>query len=474
MNLEGVTLKLLLTEQDKDVALAAYSALRPEYLSEAFKSVFKAVTDFYDSQGYVPSINELALYRGRDTRTTAAISAIQLIETDGIDINFAINELANQFAQNTTLELFEKVLDKISLMDRHELLEHVASIPLKLEDCMQEADGVFTLNNLDVFEPPEDLAARRFPSGISNQLDSSTGGFYLEDLILLGGKRGSGKSLVAANLCANQSREGNVSVYITIEMTAKETLDRMLSMLTGIEFSKFKQGTLTPQDKEKLADYLASRYEGGAELLAKFRDEFGGSFNYQMFEAKLKRECSEKEDGKIIILDNREPSLAWIDTKIAGIRSRYGSKFKLAVVDYVNQVKLTASAEDMYDWKDQVSVSKGLKNIARKHGVTVVSPYQIDDSGEARFSKGLLDACDAAYLIKAGSDKENGDLSFITAKSRSADDTGIFRVKMQWAILLIDPREVTLEEETEDRQEEKVLPRKKKAIKESPAELELR
>jgi replicative DNA helicase len=477
MNLEGVALKLLLTEQDKNKALSAYSALRPEYLSEAFKSVFKATTDFYDTQGYVPSLNELALYRGRDTKISAAVSSISLIETDGIDIYFAIDELANQYAQNITLELFENVLNKISIMDRHDLMEVVSEIPQKLEDSLQETEGVFTMDNMDIFEAPEDMANRRFASGISNKLDAETGGFYLEDLILLGGKRGSGKSIVAANLCRNQSRDGFVSVFVTIEMTAKETMQRIMSMQTGVPFSRIKLGTITAEDKLRMAEYIASRYEGGSEFLAQVLKEEGTILDFRMFEARLKTSRREIDEGKIVIVDDREPTLASLDTRVASLRARYGDKLKLVVVDYVNQVKLNHSSEDMYDWKDQVSVSKGLKNLARKHGVCVVSPFQMDANGEARFAKGLLDACDAAYLIKVD-DKESGHIVFVTSKARSADDGGSYRVSMNWESLQVDPREVILEEDTAGATDEMPTPAKKKKPnsrpKEDAAELELR
>lgn len=477
MNLEGVALKLLLTEQDKNKALSAYSALRPEYLSEAFKSVFKATTDFYDTQGYVPSLSELALYRGRDTKISAAVSSISLIETDGIDIYFAIDELANQYAQNITLELFENVLNKISIMDRHELIEIVSEIPMKLEDSLQETEGVYTMDNMDIFEDPEDMAGRRFASGISNQLDAETGGFYLEDLILLGGKRGSGKSIVAANLCMNQSRDGFVSVFVTIEMTAKETMQRIMSMQTGVPFSRIKLGTVTADDKLLMAKYVSSRYEGGIEFLNQVLEEHGEILNFRQFEANLKKNRKEIDEGKIVIIDDREPTLATLDTRIAALKARYGDKLKLVVVDYVNQVKLNHSSDDMYDWKDQVSVSKGLKNLARKHGVCIVSPFQMDANGEARFAKGLLDACDAAYLIKVD-DKSSGHIVFVTSKARSANDEGSYRVTMDWDTLRVDPREVVLEEnEAEDEAELPTPVRKKKPSskpKEDAAELELR
>lgn len=454
MNLEGVALKLLLTEPDKDRALQAYSELRPEYLSEAFKSILKHVKDFYECYGNIPSLRELEVYRNRDKKTSSALAVLELTDCEGVDLLFSLEELANQHAQNTALNLIEHFLETISIKDRYELLEAISTIPLRLEESIHDSDIVFSISNIDIFEEQESVEANRMPSGISNQWDAEAGGYYKQELVLLGGKRGSGKSLICANLCVAQMEQGNVAVYFTIEMTAKEVMQRMIAIEAKIPFINLKMGTLTAEEKLTICKLLASKFEGGNALLEQYLQD-NPAPNYIKFEQQLKKTCIQKDIGKVIIIDDRDLSLATIDTKLSALKARYGDKLKMAIVDYVNQVVVGGST-DAYDWKDQIIISKTLKNFSRKHDLCLVSPYQMDENGKARFAQGILDACDVAQLIKV-EDKSEGYIVFETTKARSAVDTGKHRVLMNWETLRVDPREVIVEDANE---EEKPKPKK--------------
>lgn len=176
--------------------------------------------------------------------------------------------------------------------------------------------------------------------------------------------------------------------------------------------------------------------------------------NFIKFEQELKKSCIEKDTGKIIIVDDRDLTLSSIDTKLASVKSRYGDKFTMAVVDYVNQV-IKDGSKDMYDWKDQIAISKRLKNAARKYDVCMVSPYQIDASGKARFAAGILDACDVAQLIVVDGDY----LTFETTKARSTSDDGRHKVSINWKTLRIDPREVVIDTSEDEGDEAIPLPK---------------
>jgi len=67
----------------------------------------------------------------------------------------------------------------------------------------------------------------------------------------------------------------------------------------------------------------------------------------------------------------------------------------------------------------------------------MVSPYQIDALGEARFAKGILDAADAAFTLDAHN-KEDNIISFNCAKMRNSDEVS-FTSTMDWASLRIGP-----------------------------------
>ena len=85
------------------------------------------------------------------------------------------------------------------------------------------------------------------------------------------------------------------------------------------------------------------------------------------------------------------------------LKSKFGDNLGLVIVDYINQVLIDGYADE-YDWKAQVQVAKKLKNLARKYEVVIVTPYQIDKDGEARYSKAILDSPDIALILSKKDD----------------------------------------------------------------------
>ena len=140
----------------------------------------------------------------------------------------------------------------------------------------------------------------------------------------------------------------------------------------------------------------------------------------------------------MIIVDDRDLTLSSIDLHIGKAKAKFGDKLKVVVVDYINQIVL--EGQDQYDWKPQIEVSKKLKNLARKYEVVMVSPYQIDATGEARFAKGILDAADIALTMEAH-DKETNAISFETTKIRGGKEMA-FTCPIDWDTLRISPQSV--------------------------------
>ena len=129
---------------------------------------------------------------------------------------------------------------------------------------------------------------------------------------------------------------------------------------------------------------------------------------------------------------------------LAKIKAELDKKVKalnvgVILVDYINQVKRSAipSRSGQYDWTEQIEVSKALKSMAQEYECTVISPYQTDASGEARFAKGILDAADAAYALETY-DHEDACITFNCMKMRSAAQLS-FTSKMDWETMKIGP-----------------------------------
>lgn len=442
MNIEGITLHLLL-QQDREQALKYYSEINNDYFSSSFSSVLKHINSFYQDKGYIPNIGELEVYRSRDRKVLSALASLRLIDPGPIDIEVAIEELANQYAQNTILDLIDAMLETISMTDRHSLLDEVSGLTHKLEEKITSTNCVQTIADIKVFKRPDVLFNQKVYSGVCDEWDQEAGGYYKQELVLIGGKAGSGKSIFCANLVAQQHLQKNVSIYFTIEMTAGETMQRIICILADVSTADLKQGNLCDDDSRKVAAVMASLFEGGNKVFDKYFNS-GKNVDIFDFQDELYDTCEEKEEGKIIIVDDRSLSVGGVDAKLSTYKSKYGDKLGLGVVDYLNQLVLD-STTDMYDWKPQIVVSKTLKNLARKYDMCIVSPYQMNEDGIARFSKGILDAADVAQLLKVDS-KDSNSLLLETTKARGTNDEGRHRVGISWTSLRIDPRAVVLED----------------------------
>jgi replicative DNA helicase len=427
MDIGAVVLHMLMSEQSLD----GWAKVKKDFFEESFNSLYTAINKFYQEYNSIPSFEELETVT-RDIKTQKDLAALQLLDVPDIDLDLAIDALIDQYSQNESLKLLDNYIGNITVMDSLEVKEGLSSIVMKLDEKTHTDESVSDMSNLLLFQEPGIEEHSCIPLGINNDFDSKVGGAYREELIMLGGKRGSGKSLVSANMVANQYAMGNTSIYFTIEMTAMETFQRITSILSGVSYANIRKSNLDSQEMNALAKVRADMFQDGNEVYEQFLE----SRDPINFERKLTSECSLKKDNQIIIVDDRSLSLTSIDLQLQKAKAQFGDRLSLVVVDYVNQIE-TGIGKDLYDWQSQIFASKKLKEFARKYDLAMVSPYQIDDSGGTRFAKGLLDSPDSAFLIEPHS-KEDGAMTFTSTKVRSGPDVE-FTSSMNWDTLKLGP-----------------------------------
>jgi len=440
-NTQGLVLKLLMTSKNSEQALLAFSRIKEKHFSESFKPVFTSLHEFYTEFHVLPTLADLGIYRSRSGRVQTILSSIKSLDITDLDLEVATEALLDDHSQDVALDLVKSFVDSITLLSRQEMQEYLSRMPLEFEESVEAPEMVLTTNELTAFKSQEETASEAVILGLSNKWDTTVPS-RVQELALYGGRRGSGKSILCANITANQMAMGNVGVYVTIEMTGNETYERILSICTGVNATDIKNNTLSTEQIRTIAKWLASKYNDSDGLLAEFLTE--SAPNPIEFEKTLKSTCTTKTEGGLVIVDDRSLSLAGLDIQLAKLKSRHGDKFKVAVVDYINQIVWDGHESDMYDWKVQTVIAKQLKNLARKYEILIVSPYQMDDSGEARFSKGILDACDTAQLIEP--DEETSTITLMPTKVRGGSDKVITTVPIDWNCLTISPEEVDIAE----------------------------
>lgn len=447
-NTEGVVLNLLLHSNDSSQALLAFSKLKERYFSPAYRSLFKHLTTFYGDTGVLPTYKDLAIYRSKDIKMQNMLKSLSLVDSEGIDLDLAVDCLINDYATDTAIDLVADIVEDLTLLDRNELLDRLAALPIKFEEYVDSPEKVFTVKDISAFKSKEDTDYSSVYLGVSNLWEDKIG-YRRQELALFGGERGSGKSIVCANIAASQMKKGNVVPYFTIEMTSDETLQRVIAISADVSSERIRQNNLSDEEKIKVAKWLSTQFYNSGTYLEEFLKDPKDPIK---FEKELKANCELKEDGRLVIVDDRSLTLSAIDVQLSKLKAKYGDKLQVAVIDYVNQIVWEGHESEMYDWKPQIVIAKQLKNLARKYDILIVSPYQMDAKGEARFSKGILDACDTAQLLRP--DKERGALLIESTKVRGGDDSINTVVSMDWDhSLRLDPVEIDLsvfEEEEDD------------------------
>jgi replicative DNA helicase len=426
LNIASALLKQIITLQDYDT----WSAIRKNYLPIELHDVFSVIDKHCSTFHSLPTFEDLE-FGVRDNPTKQRVELIKSIEVD-TDAFMLLEYLKNEYTQNEILSSLETFVDSsIAFETAEEAVGHLHQIVLDVETKVDLKPAQESMQRLNLFDPEEDLA-RFIKLGLNSEYDSQVA-LKPTDLILIGGKRGAGKSIVSANIANNIYNSGKSVIYFTIEMTARETLQRIAAIGAGVSSSKISHRSLSVGEWESVARWWAKRFIGSEAILAEYFKER----NFDNFHQKLTSTLPLKEDNQIHIVYDPTLTLskikAEIDKKVAT------ANLGLIVVDYVNQVKrsLSVAKAGQFDWTEQIEVSKALKQMAQDYEVPVVSPYQIDETGQARFARGILDAADAAFVLNAHS-KEDACIELKCTKMRSNPEID-FISRMDWSTLKIGP-----------------------------------
>lgn len=444
--LETIVLVKLITEPE----LARYFPKLKRAYFDTQGVLFDRLAKHYKEHGRLPNYPTLKEITAKLHEIPGYVKALEphLDACVEYDFELVLATLVDEYIQNKTLVEIRRFVENIATKNVEEIKEGLTNITLQVDKLSPDDARLFDMSQLVVFKSKEQVSELKIPIGISNEFDALLhGGFHREELLLFGGPRGSGKSLICSNMVCSQYEAGYSAVYFSIEMTAEETFDRQMSILSGVPYTNIRSGDLTTSEITKLVETRASMFEGSEAVVEQFlidRDQF--KFERDLVQLPLKK-------NQIIIVDDRDLTIGQIDLQLQKAKALLGDTLRLVVVDYVNQLVGSSpnAMESMYEWKNQIEVSKQLKNLARKYEVLMVSPYQIAEDGKVRYATGILDAADASFIMKG---KNEEGIAFTVTKMRSASDKLDFSAGVDWDTLRIDPsKTIEIRKESEDKEE---------------------
>lgn len=416
--------------KDPKSSLEIWPRLKIHFFNSDYEEIFRSINKYYNKHNTLPTFEDLKITL-REQSIIQKIVALELLEvSDDIDNLVATEALTDQYTQDETLNQLSTFIDNIPTYDTIEVKNELANILLDLEQKTESSEEIFLMNDIFVIDNEE--IHNRVPLGLNNSFDALTGGLSLTELIMIGGHRGSGKTVAACNIAINQYNQGNVGLFFSIEMRYREIFNRFISILSDVDNNRIKNMRCNIDEYMKIANTRSNMFVDSEEVLQdyiKHRD-------YEKFEIDLVKSKRLKPDNQLIIVDNQSLTMADIDLNITKFKMQFGDKLKVVIVDYVNQIQ----TPDIFDWKNQILMSKGLKTLARKHDIIMVTPYQTDTTGEARFAKGILDAADVSANLEATDDY----IKFTSTKTRNIAPFE-FNAPINWNTFSLSPTDAVIE-----------------------------
>ncbi len=203
-------------------------------------------------------------------------------------------------------------------------------------------------------------------------LDKLTRGFHKNQVIIIAGRPGAGKSAFALNIACNVALQNKQTVaFFSLEMGAEEIVKRMFASVGQIEGDLLKTGKLNHNDWKK--------------------------FN----EAE-----SELADAKIYIDDSAGVSVGEIRRKCRRLKNS-DAGLNLIIIDYLQL--LTASNKYAGNRVQEVSeISRDIKKLAMELEIPVIALAQLSRSSEQR--KGDDRKPKLSDLRESGSIEQDADM----------------------------------------------------------------
>lgn len=178
-----------------------------------------------------------------------------------------------------------------------------------------------------------------------SELDSLTGGLNGSELVIIAGRPSMGKTALATNIATHASvRKGHTTLFVSLEMSRLELVERMLCSHGEINGHKLRNGILSSTDRNKLP-----------------------------------KASSELSEAKLFIDDS--PSRTMTEISAAARRLKRREDLSLVVIDYLQLIEPDNSKDPR---QEQVArIARRLKGLARELKIPVLCLAQLNRQAEA-------------------------------------------------------------------------------------------
>lgn len=210
--------------------------------------------------------------------------------------------------------------------------------------------GVVTMEAVEQFDRMRE--SKNGLVGISTgyeNLDGITYGLQAPDLIIIAARPSVGKTAIALNIAARTAKLGNPVAFFSLEMSAQQLVDRIVSATGKIKLENIKKGSMNDDE---------------------------ASFFYNV--------CSDVADLPIYIDDTASLNYLQLRSKARRLVKKQG--IKLIIVDYLQL--MTAVEKKNRNREQEVSeISRQMKLLAKELNLPIIALSQMSRDIESRGNK---------------------------------------------------------------------------------------
>ncbi|MEM6403955.1 MAG: DnaB-like helicase C-terminal domain-containing protein, partial [Cyanobacteria bacterium P01_D01_bin.116] len=240
-----------------------------------------------------------------------------------------ISKEASHNAKNPRIAALEAIFSlqqKASNLEKVVFNKNLVSVETLIPQVLEEIKG------------GEQCISTGYPS-----LDAIFDGYKNGNLVVLAAHPGMGKTGLLVNLIREQMDLGNPTAFFSLEMSKLEISKRLISLSTGIEQDRLKQGKITEQEDKLIREKLSKN---------------------------------------LYLDDSPMLEIGYLKARCRSLVANYG--VKIVFVDYLQIMTVANISKNAIREQVVAAICRGLKEIAKELKITVVVAAQLNRSSSLR------------------------------------------------------------------------------------------
>ena len=373
----------------------------PDYLEDnKCRTIFKILVTYWKQYYELPSKTAFVELLNKEFSNTKdveyyTILVVQLKNADiqDGDFNFICDSIISDYFHKKYVKMLTNSIDNLNEKNSKQNYEELVEKLLDLksqdnDDFIKQIEFSKDIEQRITYydeEKKESLLTGKMagiPSGLT-ELDNLTGGWRPGELVIFMANSGEGKSIMLLNCAHNAYRHKANVMFVSLEMSYKEKLDRFHSMVTNIDYSKIRNRLLSNDDEKEYYKNLIYN-----SLKEKDRETFIQQYYKYINEETQKLDMDklledvrkfDKNENYFYLFDISINCTAQdIYNELKKINKKH--KIDVLVIDYLNI--MDTSTKTNQDWIRQSTIARELKLMARNMKMTVLTAAQMGEVKE--------------------------------------------------------------------------------------------